>query len=77
MTSARVRDAETNENNRKNKGLVFRVEVSRDNATWCIHRRYNEFVKLCEIAKKQVCYAKKPLDSCTSQKIIFRLLTCN
>jgi hypothetical protein len=54
MTSARVKDAETNENSRKNKGLVFRVEVNRDNESWCIHRRYNEFVKLCEIAKKQV-----------------------
>jgi len=51
-TSASVKNAETFEKNKK--AVVYKVEVNRGNTSWFIFRRYNEFSKLCEIAKKQV-----------------------
>jgi hypothetical protein len=53
-TSATVKNAETYDKGKK--GAVYKVEIVRGNASWFIFRRYNEFTKLCEIAKKQVCH---------------------
>ncbi|XP_065332814.1 serine/threonine-protein kinase Sgk1-like isoform X1 [Cloeon dipterum] len=50
-TSASIKDTETWEKNKK--FTVYKVAVSRGNASWFIFRRYNEFSKLCEVAKKQ------------------------
>ncbi|XP_059473344.1 serine/threonine-protein kinase Sgk1-like isoform X2 [Neocloeon triangulifer] len=49
--SASIQDTETWEKNKK--FTVYKVAVRKGNASWFIFRRYNEFSKLCEIAKKQ------------------------
>ncbi|KAF4524894.1 hypothetical protein B566_EDAN015550 [Ephemera danica] len=50
-TSATIKNTETWEKNKK--FTVYKVVVNSGSGTWFIFRRYNEFTKLYEIAKKQ------------------------